>query len=106
MNRQRMTTGLILLFAAVWLAALPGCRNKEQPKASTQAVETPAAKAELAARLQKEIEATRAEIAEAVQMQEKLAAQIKELKQSQEKNQAELTAQEAKVSHLETQKEH
>lgn len=101
MNRQRMTTGLILLFAAVWLTALPGCRNKGQPEASTQTVETPAAEAKLSASLQKEIDATRAEIAEAQQMQDKLAAEIKVLKQLQEENQAELTAHEEKVSRLE-----
>jgi septal ring factor EnvC (AmiA/AmiB activator) len=102
MNEQRLVAGLSLLFAAVWLTALPGCRHQEQSVNSTQAVETPAAKAELSASLQKEIDATRAEIAEAQQMQDKLAAEIKVLKQLQEENQAELTAHEEKVSRLET----
>lgn len=107
MNGQRVAAGFSLLFAAVWLAGLPGCRSQEQPGNSTQAIETPAAGAGVArtARLQKEIDATRAEIAKAEQMQDKLAAEIKVLKQLQEENQAELTAHEEKVSRLEAKQE-
>lgn len=107
MNGQRMAAGSGLLLAAVWLAALPGCRSQEQPENSTKTIETPAAGVEAAraARLQKEIDATRAEIAKAERMQDKLAAEIKVLKQLQEENQAELTAHEEKVSRLEAKKE-
>lgn len=103
MNKQRMAAGMNLLFAVVLLTGLPGCQSKDQPDESAQ---TPVAGAELAARLQKEINETRAEIAEAEQLQDKLAAEIKVLKQLQAENQAELTTHEAEVSRLETQRGH
>lgn len=103
MNGQRIAAGMNLLFAVMLLAGLPGCQNKDQPDDSAQ---TPAAGAELAARLQKEINETRVEIAEAEQLQDKLAAEIKVLKQLQAENQAELTTHEAEVSRLETQRSH
>ncbi|HEX7026873.1 MAG TPA: hypothetical protein VF268_06500 [Gammaproteobacteria bacterium] len=101
MNRQRNAG---MLFSMTLLAGLSGCWDREsaQEAAAEKApVENPAPKPESSVTLQKEINETQAAIAEAVEMQDKLATEIEVLQQLLEETETELAAHEEEVSRLE-----
>ena len=93
-----------VLFPAMLAVGLVGCGDKDKPGATAAPAEKQVTEAELTARLQREINETRAAIAEAAHTQDKLATEIEVLQQLLKETETELTAHEEEVSRLEAQR--